>query len=347
MSSKEYRPVLLLLVFLVLFGVIFRDTYLISVMIAIGLLVMNLIGLDLMFGYCGQGDFGHQAFYALGAYTTVILVVKLGISPLLAIMVGIVFSSLVAYVIGKVVFRLRGYYFILATMVFGLVIYYVSGAFDKWTGGMTGMSVPPLFLGGLVIKSEFGYYCVVWIVAIIMLVVALNIVRGRIGRALKAISGSEVAAETLGIETHRYLIQVYMLSAAFASIAGSLLAHHERFAVPYYFGVGAIVMMYVAICVGGKGTIWGSLLGATVVTLFPEFMHVFKTYSTLFYGVLLVLILTLLPNGLAGVLKAGVRMLNGRMQARSTSFIRNDLLWHRKLKPLLKNFFPGSRYGRS
>lgn len=316
MNSKEYRIVLLLLSFVVLFGFIFHDSYLISIMIAIGLLVMNLIGLDLMFGYCGQVDFGHQAFYALGAYTTAILVVGLKISPIIAILVGIVLSSLVALAIGKVVFRLRGYYFILATMVFGLVIYYTIGAVPEWTGGMTGMSVPHLSLGSLVIKSEVGYYWLVWIITIIMLIIALNVVRGRIGRALKAISVSEIAAETVGIDTRKYLVQVYMLGAAFASIAGSLLAHHERFAVAYSFGIGTMVMMFVALCLGGKGSIWGTLLGATVVTIFPEFMHIFKAYSTLFYGVVFILILTLLPNGLAGVVIAGIGMLSGRSKPR-------------------------------
>jgi branched-chain amino acid transport system permease protein len=316
MNSREYPLILLLLAFIVSFGFIFHDSYLISIMIAIGLLVMNLIGLDLIYGYCGQVDFGHQAFYALGAYFTAILVVRLGISPLVAITGGALLSSFVAFLIGKILFRLRGYYFILATMIFGLITYYAFGALPEWTGGMTGMPVPYLSLGNWVVDSEIGYYWVVWILVIIMLVIALNIVRGRTGRALKAISASEIAAETLGIDITKYLIEIYVLGAAFASIAGSLLAHHERFVVPYYFGVGAMVMMFVALCLGGKGTIWGSLLGGTVLTILPEFMYVFKTYSTLFYGVVFVLTLTLLPDGLAGLLKSGVSVLSGKFKLR-------------------------------
>lgn len=316
MNAREYRIVFLLLAFIVLFGLIFPDSYLISVMIAIGLLVMNVVGLDLMFGYCGQVDFGHQAYCALGAYATAILMERLKINPLLAIAAGAVLSSFVAFIIGKIVFRLRGYYFILATMVFGLITYYAAGAFSEWTGGMTGMTVPNLSLGGLTIESEFGYYWAVWIVAIIMLIIALNIVRGRTGRALKAISASEVAAETSGIDATKYLVQIYVLGAAFSSIAGSLLAHYERFVVPYNFGIGTIITMYIALCLGGKGTIWGSLLGGAVVTLLPEFMYIFKTYSTLIYGVIFVLTLTLLPDGLAGVLKAGLALLDGRSKPR-------------------------------
>ena len=314
MNSREYRVVFLFLAFIVLFGFIFRDSYLISIMIAIGLLVMNLIGLDLMFGYCGQVDFGHQAYYAIGAYTTAILMARLRISPLLAMAVGTVLSSCVAFMIGKILFRLRGYYFILATMIFGLITYYAAGALSEWTGGMTGMSVPNLSLGGLVIDSEFGYYLVVWIVAIFMLIIGLNIVRGQTGRALKAISSSEVAAETSGIDTTKYLVHAYVLGAAFASIAGSLLAHHECFVVPYNFGLGIMVIMFVALCVGGTGTVWGSLLGGAVVTVLPEFMYVFKAYSTLFYGVVFILTLTLLPNGLGGVLKIGVSTLSGKFK---------------------------------
>lgn len=306
MNPREYLAVSLFGAFIIAFGIGFGDSYLISIMIAIGLLSMTLIGLDLMFGYCGQVDFGHQGFYALGAYASAIFVARMGIAPSLALVIGAVLSALVAYLIGKIVFRLKGYYFILATMVFGLVIYYVAGAFPEWTGGMSGMAIPSFSIGGIVIKREIDYYWLVWAITIIMLIVAMNIVRGRVGRALRAIDGSEVAAEAMGIDANKYLIQVYVLGAVFASIAGSLLAHHERFTVPYYFGVNTIVMMFVAVCLGGKGTIWGSLLGAAIVTMLPEFMYVFKTYSTLFYGVVFVLTLTLLPDGLAGVVNSAV-----------------------------------------
>ncbi len=315
MKPKEYLAVALFAVFLAIFGVIFADSYLISVMIAIGLLSMTLIGLDLMFGYCGQVDFGHQGFYALGAYTSAILVAKMGLPPLLALLIGVLLSALVALLIGRIVFRLKGYYFILATMVFGLVIYYVAGAFPDWTGGMSGMQVPSLSIDGLLVKREIDYYWVVWAITLVMLIIAMNIVRGRVGRALRAISSSEVAAEAMGIDATKYLVQIYVLGAVFASIAGSLLAHHERFTVPYYFNINTIVIMFVALCLGGKGTVWGSLLGAAIVTALPEFMYMFKTYSTLFYGVVFVLTLTLLPDGLAGVIKAVAARLRRRRTA--------------------------------
>lgn len=303
MNKKEYLLVSLLAIFLILFGVIFASSYLISVMIAIGLLTMTLIGLDLMFGYCGQVNFGHQGFYAVGGYVSAVLAGRFGVSPILTLVFGFIMSSLVAYLMGRILFRLKGYYFILATLVFGLVIYYAGGAFSEWTGGMTGLSVPTFSVGALIIKKEIEYYCLVWVIVIIMLTVSMNIVRGRIGRALKAISVSEIAAETLGIDVNKYLIWIYVLGAVFASIAGSLHVHHERFVVPYYFSIGTMITMFVALCIGGKGTIWGSLLGATIVTLLPEFMHMFKTYSTFFYGIIFILTLTLLPDGLAGVVK--------------------------------------------
>lgn len=312
MNRREYLVVLLFGLFIIAFGVAFHDSYLISIMVAIGLLTMTLIGLDLIFGYCGQVNFGHQAFYALGAYSSGIWVTKFGAPPLIALLAGMMLSCIVAYLIGKIVFRLKGYYFILATMVFGLVVYYAAGAFPEWTGGMSGTAVPSFSIGTLVIKSEIEYYWLIWAITIGMLIVALNIVRGRVGRALKAISSSETAAEAVGIDANKYLVRVYMLGAVFASIAGSLLVHHERFMVPYYFGINTIVMMFVALCLGGTGTIWGCLLGAAIVTMLPEFMYVFKTYSTLFYGVVLVLTLTLLPRGLAGLLQSGFKKLLGR-----------------------------------
>ena len=303
MNWKEYRLILSLIILLVALGMIFSGTYWITVLIAIGFLLMNLIGLDLMYGYCGQVNFGHQGLYAIGAYTSAVLVVRMGFPPIAALAIALILTCIIAYLMAKILFRLKGYFFILASMVFGLVIYYAAGAYE-WTGGWNGMPVPNLSIGGLVIDSEMGYYCVVWTVALIMFIAALNIVRGRIGRALKAISANETAAAAMGVDTTKYLVQIYVLEAAFASISGSLLAHHERFIVPTYFSIITIIMFFVALCIGGKGTIWGSLLGAIIVTMLPEFMYMFRTYTTLFYGIVFVLVLTLLPMGLAGIIKS-------------------------------------------
>jgi len=303
MNWKEYRLILLLIFVLVTLGVIFSGTYWITVLIAIAFLLMNLIGLDLMYGYCGQVNFGHQGLYAIGAYTSAILVVQLGFPPIIALGIGIILCCVVAYLMAKILFRLKGYFFILATMVFGLVIYYASGAFD-WTGRWNGIAVPHFYVGEFVVDSEIKYYCLVWGMAIIMLIIALNIVSGRIGRALKAISANETAAAAMGVDTTKYLVQIFVLGAAFASISGSLLVHHERFVVPTYFSIITIIMFFVALCIGGKGTIWGSLLGAGIVTILPEFMYMFRLYSTLFYGMVFVLILTLMPTGLAGIINS-------------------------------------------
>jgi branched-chain amino acid transport system permease protein len=311
MNWKEYRLILFLIILLVGLGIIFSGTYWITVLIAIGFLLMNLIGLDLMYGYCGQVNFGHQGLYAIGAYTSAILVVQMGFPPIAALAVGIILTCIVAYLMAKILFRLKGYFFIIATMVFGLVIYYAAGAFE-WTGAWNGMAVPNLSIGGLVVNSEIGYYCVVWTIALIMLIAALNITRGRIGRALKAISANETAAAAMGIDTTKYLVQIYVLGAAFASIAGGLLAHHERFIVPTYFSITTMIMFFIALCIGGRGTIWGSLLGATIVAMLPEFMYMFRIYTTLFYGVVFVLILTVLPMGLAGIIKSVMAMVGRR-----------------------------------
>jgi branched-chain amino acid transport system permease protein len=303
MNWKEYRLILFLVILLAALGVIFSGTYWITVLIAVGFLLMNLIGLDLMYGYCGQVNFGHQGLYAIGAYASAVLVVRMGFPPIAALAVALILTCLIAYLMAKILFRLKGYFFILASMVFGLVIYYAAGA-SEWTGGWNGMPVPNFSMGGLVIDSEMGYYCVVWTVALIMFIAALNIARGRIGRALKAISANETAAAAMGVDTTKYLVQIYVLGAAFASVSGSLLAHHERFIVPTYFSIITMIMFFVALCIGGRGTIWGSLLGAVIVTMLPEFMYVFRTYTTLFYGIVFVLILTLLPMGLAGIIKS-------------------------------------------
>jgi len=310
MNWKEYRLILCLIFLLVALGVIFSGTYWITVLIAVGFFLMNLIGLDLMYGYCGQVNFGHQGLYAIGAYISAVLVARMEFPPIAALAVALILTCVIAYLMAKILFRLKGYFFIVASMVFGLVIYYAAGA-SEWTGGWNGMPVPNLSIGGLVIDSEMGYYCVVWAVALIMFIAALNIVRGRIGRALKAISANETAAAAMGVDTTKYLVQIYVLEAAFASISGSLLVHHERFVVPTYFSIITMIMFFVALCIGGRGTIWGSLLGAIIVTMLPEFMYVFRTYSTLFYGVVFVLILTLLPMGLAGIIQS-VRVRFGR-----------------------------------
>lgn len=137
----------------------------------------------------------------------------------------------------------------------------------------------------------------VWTVAILLLIFSLNIIHSRVGRALRAVHGSEVAAQAMGVNVSRFKIQVFVLSAVYASIAGTLYAHFVTFISPSSFGLFVSILLLMMVVIGGGGSIWGALLGAGILTVLPESLRAFKDFDILVYGVILMAILLFMPEG--------------------------------------------------
>lgn len=259
-------------------------------------------GLNVFMGFTGQVSFGHNAFAAISGYTSAVLTATYGWEPLPAGLVGLAGALTCALVVGYPVLRLRGHYLAMATLAIGLIAYEVAVQWDSVTKGYMGISgIPPLGIGSFTVVSDRGLLVFLLIAAVLALLSAAGIRRSRLGRAFVAVAGSEDAARALGIDVARYKLIAFMISAAYAAIAGSLFVHAVGFVSPEVFGLAMVVLSFTMLYVGGIGTVAGPMLGAIIISALPESFRTFKDYQDLAYGAALIAILIYAPRGLASL----------------------------------------------
>jgi branched-chain amino acid transport system permease protein len=281
-------------------------------------------------GYAGQVSLGQAGFYALGAYFSAILTtlstrhgILPGVSetwwwPWTVMLAGMLFTGGFAYVVGKPILRLRGNYLAMATLGLGFIINILCGQFAEITGGFDGLTgIPRLRIGDFLLWPTQRYYFLVWGAALLSIVIALNIVRSRVGRALRAIHTNETAAAACGVNTQRYKVQALVISAMFASLAGSLYAHYQSTVSPNPFDFHASVQLVAMAAVGGLSSIWGAPLGVGVMyivsnliqTRMETVLHIRGgEYELILYGLILVLIMIFLPKGVVSSLTTARRI---------------------------------------
>jgi branched-chain amino acid transport system permease protein len=300
MKQQEAWVAVLAFIAVVIIAIV-GSSYYIHTFVLIGILFIVVMGLDLLLGYSGQLSLGNNGFFAIGAYFSAVISLKLGISPWIALLIGILANSAIATLVGYSAVRIKGFYLAAVTLAFGIVIYQMAGAFSDLTGGFTGIgNIPRLQIGNFVFDSGLSYSILVWIIALLVFWLSLNIVNSRAGRALRAIRDDETAAEVSGISLRKYKVQVFILSAIWASIAGSLFTHFRSFIMPDNFSMVIGLEMLLMLFLGGAGTIWGCLLGISILKILPEVVGVFAEFKLLVYGLVFVFILFFVPGGLAG-----------------------------------------------
>ena len=202
----------------------------------IGIHTLLVVGLNLLLGYAGQISLGHAAFFGLGAYTSGILTATCGIDPWLALVAGLGVSGTAAFLIGIPALKLRGYYLAMATLGFGIIVYIILNEAQGLTGGPSGLSgIPSLSLAGFAFNTPRRLYLLIWITVGIILALSANLVDSRTGRAIRALHDSEAGAESLGVDTFRMKLKIFVWSALYASLAGSLYAHTLNFIAPGVF----------------------------------------------------------------------------------------------------------------
>lgn len=276
-----------------------------TLLIFIGLNTMVTVGLCLLMGYTGQVSLGQAAYYGIGAYFSAILSKTYGVDPWLAMLIAAIVTGTFAYSIGYLIFRLKGNYLAMATLGIGIIIWILFRQLSQFTGGPDGMSgIPYLSIGGFVFDTTFKRYYLVWFFTIAILLISQNIIRSRTGRALRAIHGSEDAAESIGINIAQFKVKIFVLSAVFASLAGSLFVHHLRFVSPQQFNFLASVKLVVMAVIGGLASIWGAIFGAaTTNILSDEILLNFGELDIMVYGLILMLVMIFMPQGLFVKLK--------------------------------------------
>jgi branched-chain amino acid transport system permease protein len=278
------------------------------------------VGLNLLMGYAGQISLGQAAFYGLGAYVSAIMTTlatrhdalpamsRSWWWPWLTMLAGMALTGAFAYLIGRPILRLRGNYLAMATLGVGIASYTLFREGEGITGGSDGLSgIPRLAVGyGLTLWPMERYYFLVWAVAIAAIVVALNLVNSRVGRALRAVHGSEVAAAVLGVDTARCKLQILTVSAMMASLAGSLYAHFQALIAPRPFHFVASVELVCMAAVGGLASVWGAPFGVAFVLVVKEVLRARMRnllrgaggeHELIAYGVILMLIMIFMPQG--------------------------------------------------
>ncbi|MEW6387700.1 MAG: branched-chain amino acid ABC transporter permease [Thermodesulfobacteriota bacterium] len=286
-------------VLLLLTPLVIHNPFQLGILNLIGLYVIVVLGLNLFIGYAGQISLGHAAFFGLGAYGSAILTATYHLPPWPTMALVALAVAMMALVLGVPTLRLYGHYLAMATLGFNYVVDIIFVQWDRVTGGPSGLSgVPPLTVLGISFNSDLRFYYLVWAFALIALTLCLNLVRSGVGRGLAALAQDEEAAACLGVDVRRDKIQVFVLSAVFASVAGSLYAHYFGYVNPDAFSIFKSLDLVIMVVVGGMGSIWGTLFGVAFITLLPHCLEFLETYYDLIHGIILVVILIFLPQGL-------------------------------------------------
>lgn len=259
---------------------------------------LAVVGLNLLMGYAGQVSLGHAGPFAIGAYGTAVLPAQFGWDPLLGALVGIVTAAVLAFVVGRPILRLKGHYLAVATLGLGMLITMILNA-EVWiTGGPDGMPVTRAVVFGMKLRSPEIWYWISGILLIGGVAAALNLLRSPTGRALRALHDSEIAAEVLGIEAARYKLLVFVVSSIYAAVAGSTLALLNGHVTPDVGSFLHSVEFVTMAVIGGLGSILGSIIGAALLIILPQLLTVFHEYETLLLGIMIVLFMIFLREGI-------------------------------------------------
>lgn len=274
--------------------------YEIAILVALNAIVC--VGLNLLIGYAGQISLGHAGFFALGGYGSAILSASHGWPTWASLPLSCAAVALLAYVLGKPTLRLKGHYLAMATLGLGIIISIVLNTEDRITGGPDGMSVPPLSLFGFTARGEQVWYAIAGGALLLTVWLALNLIESPAGRALRALHGSEVASETLGIDSARFKLRVFVVSAVFAAVAGALMAHYSGFITPAKASFLHSVELVIMVVFGGMASVFGAVVGAALLTTLPQLLTVLKDYETMVFGAVVIVTMIFFPQGVVPTL---------------------------------------------
>lgn len=272
----------------------------------IGLYSLVAMGLVLLTGVGGLTSFGQAAFVGIGAYTSAYLCVNAGLSPWITVWVGLAITAVSALLVAWLTLRMSGHYLPLATIAWGLSLYYLMGNLDA-LGKYDGiLGVPSLSLMGWDLGSGRPFFVLVWLMVLFGAYALLNLLDSRTGRAIRALKGAGQMAEAMGVNTLQHKVGIFLIAAMFASLSGWLFAHFQRTVNPSPFSLKfGIEYLFMAV-LGGVGHVWGAVTGALFTkimedqlqVLLPKLIGTSGSYEVIVFGIVLVLVLKYLPDGL-------------------------------------------------
>src|SRR6478609_3269231 len=274
--------------------------------IYIGLYALVTLGLVLLTGVAGLTSFGQAAFVGVGAYAAAFLTVKMAASPWLALLAGVGLAVVAALVVGAITLRMSGHYLPLATIAWGLALYYLMGNME-WLGKYDGiLGVPTLTLFGTDLGTGRGLHVLVWAIALLAAWGCANLLDSRPGRAIRSLRSGATLAEAMGVSTFRYKLVVFVLAAVLAAVSGWLFAFFQRAINPSPFSISKGIEYLFMTVLGGISHVWGAFLGAGVVklvedqlqVLLPRLIGTSGNFETIVFGIVLIVVLKYAPDGL-------------------------------------------------
>ena len=300
-SLIAYSPYWAGLLVLVLAPVLIENQYVIQIMIFVGIYIILTLSLNLLNGYVGMIALGHAGFYGIGAYASAKLSLELGFPFLLSLIGSGVVAGFFGYLLGRPTLRLSGIYLALATLGFNVVLWLVLLNWMSFTNGPLGiMDIPPPIIFGYEIETRGDYFYLILTLVVLTLVSMHRLVTSRFGRALVAIREDELAAEAIGIDTTRYKVQAFVLSAFYAGLAGSFYAHFVKYVSPDSFTHMESFVLLAMLALGGSGNLVGPVVGATVLIVIPEVFRGLQEYRMIIYGGVLIVMMLVRREGLLG-----------------------------------------------
>ncbi|OGB09967.1 MAG: branched-chain amino acid ABC transporter permease [Burkholderiales bacterium RIFCSPHIGHO2_12_FULL_61_11] len=303
-NKNQFFGLYLIMAVLVVLPFVLPNNFYVDLVIRMAINAVIVLGLNLLIGFAGQISLGHAGFLGIGAYATAALPTHFGWHPLLAMGAGAVAAGLLAAVVARPIFKLKGHYLAMATLGLGIIINIVVRNEAAWTGGPDGMPVPAFGLMSFELSSDKHWY---WVVALLLWVsvwASLNLIDSPFGRALRALHGSEVASQVVGVDVVRYKVAIFVLSAVFASLMGSVTAHYVGFVTPNIADFFHSIELVTMVVIGGMASVYGSVVGAVLLTALPQALTSFEGWETVAFGTILMLCMIFLPKGLVPTLAA-------------------------------------------
>ena len=260
MKKSAYYGLVIVIVILLVLPFVVPNSFYMDLVIRMAINAVIVLGLNLLIGFAGQISMGHAGFLGIGAYASAVLPTHLGWHPVLAMAAGAAAAGMLAALVARPIFKLKGHYLAMATLGLGIIINIALRNEAAWTGGPDGMPVPAMGVFGFELSNDKHWY---WVVALLLSVsvwASLNLIDSPFGRALRALHGSEVASQVVGVDVVRYKVAIFVLSAVFASVMGSVTAHYVGFVTPNLADFFHSIELVTMVVIGGMASVYGSLV---------------------------------------------------------------------------------------
>lgn len=302
-GPKDWALVALGALVVALLPIVLDDPFFILVMQSLAYLFIVTLGLDILVGWTGQISLGHAGLYAVGAYTTALLSTRLGLPFWVSAPIGVALAGLFGAALAIPSLRARGPYLAMVTIAFGFMAEVTSNRWSLTGGPMGIMSIPGPTLPDGSEMTATQYFWLIGGVALICHLLAANLFRSRMGRTLLALQGSEIAAQSVGINVYRYKVLAFVISSVYAGIGGVFFAHQNGFINSDTFVFSLSVSLLTSALMGGSGTLYGPLVGSVILNLIPTVFASLHDYHLYIYGGIILVTIVFLPKGIVGSLR--------------------------------------------